>query len=147
MLACRKHLGSVYICQSSEVTMEARLTIDQEIEVRTKLVCYWGMSLLKWHVVIIWDQILNKRIQKWPWRPDFYFWVLLFWQINIDPKWSPHANLAVPSLNKTLVLSWPLFQNHLWAWPPWSLLSPPVLANQYRSQKIPTCQLRSAWPQ
>ena len=31
--------------------------------------------------------------------------------------------------------------------PPWSLLSVAALANQYRSQKIPTCQLRSAWPQ
>ena len=52
------------------------------------------------------------------------------WQINLDPKWSQHANLEVPGLNKTLVWSWPLFEDHLWACPPWSLLSPPVLANQ-----------------
>ena len=62
-----------------------------------------------------------------------HFWVLQFWQINIDPKRSPHANFEVTGLNKSLVLPWPLFQDHFWAWPPWSLLSAAVLANQYRS--------------
>ena len=52
--------------EDSEVTMEARLTNDPEIEVRTKLVS---------------------------------------WQINIDPRRSPHANLEVPGLNNLLVLS------------------------------------------
>ena len=41
--------------QHSEVTMEARLTNDPEIEFRTKLVGYSGQALLRWHVGIIWD--------------------------------------------------------------------------------------------
>ena len=76
-----------------------------------------------------------------------HFWVLLIWQIIMHPKWSPHANLEVPCLNNLLLLSWPLFQDHFWAWPPWSLLSVVVLANQCESQMIPACQLRIAWPQ
>ena len=35
--------------------MEARLTNDPEIEVKTKLVGYWGQALLSWHVGIIWN--------------------------------------------------------------------------------------------
>ena len=64
----------------------------------------------------------------------------------MHPKWSPHANFEVPGLNKTLVFCWPLFQDHLCAWPPWSHLSPPVLAPN-EPQMIPTCSHRSAWPQ
>ena len=41
--------------ENSEVTMEARLTNDPEIEVRTKLVGYLGKALLSWLVAIIWD--------------------------------------------------------------------------------------------
>ena len=179
--------------------MEARLTNDPKIEVRTKLVGYWGQALLSWHVGIFWDlywfaktgglrsdhggqahkwswnrgqdktsillrlgtsklacgdhlgSILicqNRRTQKWPWRPDdpeieVRTKILSYW----GQERSPHANLEIPGHNKTLVLSWPLFQDHLWAWPPWSLLSSPVLANQYGPQKISTCQLWSAWTQ
>ena len=43
-LACGDHLGSIL-----EVTLEARLTNDPEIEVRTKLVGYLGQALLSWH--------------------------------------------------------------------------------------------------
>ena len=38
--------------EDSEVTMEARLTNDPEIEVKTKLVGYLGQALLSWHVGI-----------------------------------------------------------------------------------------------
>ena len=40
--------------EDSEVTMEARLTNDPEIEVKTKLVGYLGQALLSWHVGIFW---------------------------------------------------------------------------------------------
>ena len=53
-----------------------------------------------------------------------HFWVLLFWQINMNLKWSPHAKLE--GLNNLLVLSWLLLQDHLWAWPPlmsWFMMS------------------------
>ena len=39
--------------EDSEVTVEARLLNDPEIDVRTKLVSYWGQELLCWHVGII----------------------------------------------------------------------------------------------
>ena len=41
--------------EDSEVPMEARLTNDPKIEVKTKLVGYRGQALLSWHVGIIWD--------------------------------------------------------------------------------------------
>ena len=55
------------------------------------------------------------------------FWVLLFRQINMDPKWSPHAKIEVSGLINLLVLFWLLLQDHLWAWPPlmsWFMMSP-----------------------
>ena len=46
-------------------------------------------------------------------------WVLSFWQINTNPKWSPHAKLEVWDLNNIEVLGWPSFQDQSWVWPSW----------------------------
>ena len=42
--------------EDTDLTMEARLKTDPEMEVTTKLLCYWDLKLLAWHVVIFWDQ-------------------------------------------------------------------------------------------
>ena len=75
------------------------------------------------------------------------FWDILFWQIIIDPNWSPHTKLEVSGLNTIEVLDWPPFQDHLWVWPPWLVLRHDFWANYYWSQLIPTCKARSDRPQ
>ena len=42
--------------EDSDLTMEATLKTDPEMEVTPKLLGYWGLKLLAWHVRIIWGQ-------------------------------------------------------------------------------------------
>ena len=121
---------------NSEVTMEARLTNNPEIEVRTKLVSYWGLATM----VTSESSSFGKSIRtpKDPhmptlkclasithyFCPDLYFriiyepglhghfCVLQFWQINMNPKRSIYLSLEV----KTLI-SWPRCCCPIYIWP------------------------------
>ena len=42
--------------EDSDLTMEATLKTDPEMEVAPKLLCYSGLKLLAWYVGIIWGQ-------------------------------------------------------------------------------------------
>ena len=42
----------------SKLTMDVIIPNDPEMEVSPKLLCYWDLTLLAWHVGIIWDQYL-----------------------------------------------------------------------------------------
>ena len=76
--------------EDSDMAMDARLKTNPEMEVTPKLLCYWGLKLLAWHVGIIWGKYWSAKTrghrcdhggqnQNWSWNGGHPTTIILWW--------------------------------------------------------------------